>query len=313
MTTPKRHHYLPQSYLNGFARDGLLAVYDRQTSEYRNQTPKNTAVQKDFYTIQDDAGTKHTDIESFLSIVEGAAQPVIGTLSQGKLISATEKVNLSVFIAMLMTRTPEFEETQRRLLESFTRYRAKLVFHSVEQTQRILDHHRSKHPNAGNVTAESFHEFVQDERYDIEVSRSRTLQSMMQLGETLWQYFAQMNWIVFHPPSDTSFITTDAPFVPIPPRSDGTSPYANLVGVALPGVRKFVPLSNRALLLMLDKGDELGHVTISRAQVRGLNLMMAVSSFRYVIASEEALLRSVVKKSRLQEKTWAPRMRLGVS
>jgi len=38
---PKRQHFLPRFYLEGFVKNGLLAVYDRETGLVRCQTPEN--------------------------------------------------------------------------------------------------------------------------------------------------------------------------------------------------------------------------------------------------------------------------------
>jgi hypothetical protein len=53
---PKRHHFLPQFYLEGFARDGLVALFDREKNEIRLQQPLNTAVIGHFYTLKDGKG-----------------------------------------------------------------------------------------------------------------------------------------------------------------------------------------------------------------------------------------------------------------
>ena len=39
---PKRQHYLPRFYMDGFATDGLVAVYDRQKDEVRRHGPQLT-------------------------------------------------------------------------------------------------------------------------------------------------------------------------------------------------------------------------------------------------------------------------------
>jgi hypothetical protein len=49
MKLPRRHHYLPQMYLRGFAdADELVWVYDRKEDKYLHQGILNTAVKKDF-------------------------------------------------------------------------------------------------------------------------------------------------------------------------------------------------------------------------------------------------------------------------
>ena len=71
MSIPRAHHYLPQFYLRGFSREDRLWVYDRYKNEYRNQTPKNIAVERDYYTVTDENGGKKTDIEKFKTYFYG--------------------------------------------------------------------------------------------------------------------------------------------------------------------------------------------------------------------------------------------------
>jgi len=77
MTIPRVHHYLPQFYLRRFCRDDYLWVYDRYKNEFRNQTPKNIAVEKDYYIVVDEVGKKKAEIETFFSVIEGKTNPVI--------------------------------------------------------------------------------------------------------------------------------------------------------------------------------------------------------------------------------------------
>lgn len=67
LTGPKRQHYLPRFYLDGFSRDGLVAVYDREKDEVRRQQPKDTTVIGHFYTMVDEQGRKRYEIEALLS------------------------------------------------------------------------------------------------------------------------------------------------------------------------------------------------------------------------------------------------------
>jgi hypothetical protein len=61
---PKRHHFLPEFYLNGFARDGLLWLYDRGRKQYRRQTPHNTAIIGHYYTFENEKGEKDYSVEN---------------------------------------------------------------------------------------------------------------------------------------------------------------------------------------------------------------------------------------------------------
>ncbi len=66
MSKSQRHHYLPQFYLKNFTDvKGLLWVFDRDAKEYRQQTPKNIAVQRDYYAVKDEQGEKNFKIEEY--------------------------------------------------------------------------------------------------------------------------------------------------------------------------------------------------------------------------------------------------------
>ena len=79
---PKRHHFLPEFYLNGFARDGLLWLYDRDRKQYRRQTPHNTAIIGHYYAFENQEGEKDYSVEKFLSVIEGKAKATIERLER---------------------------------------------------------------------------------------------------------------------------------------------------------------------------------------------------------------------------------------
>ena len=73
---PRRHHYPPRFYLNGFSRDDLLWIYDCELNEIRQQIPINTAVERDYYSIEDEDGNRNNAVEEYLSTVEDKAKTV---------------------------------------------------------------------------------------------------------------------------------------------------------------------------------------------------------------------------------------------
>lgn len=104
---PKRQHYLPRFYLDGFAKEGLVAVYDRDKNEVRRQQPKDTAVIGHFYTMEDAEGRRRFEVEALLSEYEGKASPVIKKLATKDTITADERTDLAIFMALGAMRTPD--------------------------------------------------------------------------------------------------------------------------------------------------------------------------------------------------------------
>lgn len=67
LTGPKRQHFLPKFYFEGFAKDGMIALFDRELNEIRVQAPVNTCVVGHFYTLEDAEGRKRFELEELLS------------------------------------------------------------------------------------------------------------------------------------------------------------------------------------------------------------------------------------------------------
>ncbi|MFD2836537.1 DUF4238 domain-containing protein [Azotobacter vinelandii] len=84
---PKRQHFVPKFYLEGFTSDGLLAVFDRVSGEIRKQQPQNTAVVGHLYTFEDHQDRKRFDLEVLFSYIEEEAAPILKSLVQGDRIS----------------------------------------------------------------------------------------------------------------------------------------------------------------------------------------------------------------------------------
>src|SRR5829696_9445381 len=74
VSTPKKHHYLPEFYLKGFSTAGELWVYDRKRGTYDKRRPETTAIRKGFYAVKDEHGKKdYGEVERRLSVIESHA------------------------------------------------------------------------------------------------------------------------------------------------------------------------------------------------------------------------------------------------
>ena len=100
LTGPKRQHFLPRFYLQGFCRDGTLAIYDRESNEVRVQQPLNTGVIGHFYTLEDNEGRKRFELEQMLSEFEAKASPGIRKLVAKVQPTDEERADLAIFVAL---------------------------------------------------------------------------------------------------------------------------------------------------------------------------------------------------------------------
>lgn len=292
MTTPKRHHYLPQFYLEGFCIGNLLWVYDRDKKEYRQQTPQNTAVQKYYYSFENDNGERDAEVEGLLSLVETYTKPIIDKINNREAIDGTEKETLSIFIGFLYSRVPRFETHYKDNKERILRHMNKVIFADEKRTEQILRKYERDTGKKIDVSAKELSEFaIDDDRYTIEIHRNESLKMMLNLCTKLPIYFVQMEWLFLFAPRHSSFVTTDDPLVLIPPRDlPDNAPY----GIATRGTQKFVPLSQQVCLAMFDRGDKIKIREGTQEEVRGINLSVTSRCDRFVIGRDEALVKNVV-------------------
>jgi Protein of unknown function (DUF4238) len=124
MTTPKRHHFVPRWYLEGFADggSGLLYVYDRETKRIRNQRPREVMTIRRYYR-QDwvPTGIDPDILEKGLgSTLEPYAKKALYRLinAPGK-VTAEDTAALLVYLEFQRIRVPRQAEAAKNLLVSF--------------------------------------------------------------------------------------------------------------------------------------------------------------------------------------------------
>ena len=300
MNIPKRHHYLPQFYLKNFTNnDGLFWVFDRKNKEYRQQHPVNTALQKDYYTFRDKNGKKHTEIEKLFSSIEGKIKPVINKIDMGNTITSEEKVILSFFISFQKTRVPDFEKSVNELSGKMLT----AIIQKSSSKDDIVSFIKEYKKNTGKkvkMSPEDLLDFIQSNEFSIDFEREWSLPMILRLGVEFSQHFVNMNWIFLWAPKNSSFITSDNPFVLVPPSNyDLKSLYG--VGLITPGAKKLIPLSQRTCLMITDYGHSISNKEIDSLTVKKINLNIAIRSDRFLIAKDKPLLKKIVEITKVNE------------
>jgi hypothetical protein len=311
MSTPKRHHYLPEFYLEKFSRNNILFVFDRELNKYRKQTPINTAVEKHYYTLEDGEGKKNTEIETFLSQIEGKTKPIIEKLEIGENISEKEKGVLSIFVSFLMNRVPDFEKAENDLHKKIIQMMSDMMFCDEKRTKSVMDQYERDTGKKLGVSPKVLVDFHKNVPHEYKIHRNLSLEAMCKTSFDTAHYLRQMDWVLFHAPHETSFITTDNPFVLIPPMNY-TPEYIQEhgIGIVTRGTKKIVPLTQNLCLVMRDHGKSTEHRNINRELVRNINIHISYVADRFVIGRDKALVENMVKTTRLDQ--WKYKGRLKV-
>jgi hypothetical protein len=313
LTGPKRQHFLPKFYLDGFTRDGLVAVFDRELNEVRCQQPLNTAVIGHFYTMTDDQGRKRFELERLLSEYEGKAKPVIDKLTAGGTPTAEERTDLAIFIAFAATRTPDMVNSIQSVNEHFVGHTAKLMFNDVDEVYARLradDAHKEDSDEHLRREAEGMVDLVMNEQLVVDTDPKWAVQMTVKMALGIAPCLAGRHWDVVHRDSDKqSFITTDSPVFlgTIEPRAP------SFYGIGFGSTDAFIsfPLNQSCLLQMHGTQEGLRHGTVGRDLVRRANLALGERCQRFVVGRDEALVKSLTQELGLAHKKWQPKIRVG--
>lgn len=312
MKLSRRHHYLPQMYLRGFADEAeQVWVFDRKENKFLHQGILNTAVKKDFYTVVGPDGQKTDAVEQILAnIVEAPMKRIIERLGRKNLTwEGEDRAVLALFVALLRTRNPAFDRDQTEFTEQLHRWWSKATHPTLEATEDSLRKYEVKTgQDMTDVSAQEIFEMIRDDHYEIHNPRQNNIKMMLSLALEIAQVVFRLNWEVFAAPKGMSFLTCDNPFTVVPPPffDDSIQGY----GILTPGASTVVPLSSKTAICFYGEGDRTRGAVLYRNFLRNVNMVVAANSDRFIIARDEPLLRSVVRKGKLDEWQRGPQFKM---
>lgn len=197
MNKPRRHHYLPISYLDGFTNNDKLWIFDREQKEYRQQHPINTALVKNLNTYTDQFGEIQT-IEPELAAVEGSTKAILTKLDHKQPLSASEKETLALFVSLLWVRVPAFSRDISELGDQLHKSFMKKLFGSEEHAQKLLEKFPPERGN--NLTAKDIVKFVQAENYNVFPNQDDLVTTRIPTASIFSEKIIKLDWLFFPPP-----------------------------------------------------------------------------------------------------------------
>lgn len=299
----KKQHYIPQFYLKNFSSDKKhLHVYDRllgEKGDLRYQTTIDIAHQNNFYTFQTKQGGKK-NLENFFSQLEGDASLIIDKVYKKYKISLEEMEKIALFVAFLHTRVPAFKRTTEQIHtsagEKLLRLKAKTT--SKEQLRKFYREKESK-----ELTDQELDNIID---FAVNPKRSRIgftypngywIKTLLEMGVEFAQYFFEMDWIFLFTEKPYAFITSDNPFILIPPKN--YNPLRSF-GLLTPGTKKIIPLRPDMCLMMNDRKENttIRFGVAHKDFYRGVNTRLMVESERFCFSSERGKLEKLAKETK---------------
>ena len=265
MPTPRKHHFVPKSFLAAWTEDGTidgrLQVIDKSTGKAWSVRPVNAAKETDLYMIDVSEVVGHvtaTDIETTFATIEDAAAPVIRRrLAGDAMASGADQENVMSLLATLVARVPSrldwIDEVMRKPIE--------IVYRRLEAEGKLPQ------PEDPKLAAQMKLWFEQG-LIKIEIKQNARLAMMVSMLPTLLHLFMLRRWTILRTqPNAGDLICTDQPVLLdwIKRAPVGLSPGFGLQNTAI-----FVPIGPSAALLGLWDAEPKD-ATLTRQQVEFWN------------------------------------------
>lgn len=248
MSNPRRHHYVPESYLSRFTdsgtRQGSLWVFDRHLGTTRESNPKNSGHQRDYYRLDEGAAGDPYYFEKAFGELEGKASIVIDDILRTRELPGVESLEYLVsFVGLQAVRIPAF----RNKFNSFKERIAKIALDiaCANESQWELQKKKLFETEPGKYADVPFtqaRKFLDQEKFKVEIPRTESVETMMTAANKLVDLLYQRNWgIAFA--DEGEFLTCDNPVI-----LSSTKPRQRFIGFGVRGTEVIVPISKNCVL-----------------------------------------------------------------
>jgi Protein of unknown function (DUF4238) len=300
----KRHHYVPQFYLNYFCSEGAstLWVYEKGSARPRSQTPYNTAVEGGLYALTVD-GRKDDLVERNLSEIESVTKPILDRWQQHGALPLPEEIMIVVqFLALLHVRVPRMIATIEEAMEITAIEGTKLF--AERQPDVIREIVRSRPPAQGidAPTPEEFLDSIRnlEKHFKVVVNREASVAESFKLAPRLVRELHEMEWWLCDAPPGKFLITSDTPLCAYVPTSETKGIFGS--GLGLKNVELSFPISPRVCLLLHRHGGGERRGRFTSNIVRCMNARMVTTAERFVFSPQQSSrVARLIRASRPQQ------------
>ncbi|TDK67984.1 DUF4238 domain-containing protein [Sapientia aquatica] len=286
----KNHHWIPQCYLKGFAKSrskkASLYVVDAIAKKAFDSIPRYVGSAKDFNRIEV-PGFAPDHIESQMSKFETQLDQALGRVIQAKSLDNLEDFNLILnLIALMAVRTPRKRETIRQSQEQILKRVMEMSLSNRAQYESTIENAKKSGEIASdsNVSYESIREFIERDKYKIEIPTARHIVIEFDLQDTILPLLGKRKWILLKAPAKSGFITTDHPVVLRWKEQKARGFFAS-PGHATMGTELFFPISQELAMVGTFEGPQKT-IDINEDYVAYFNGVLIHSSQRQVYARD---------------------------
>ena len=306
--TARRHHFISQCYLKGFAvgrRKGKpqIHTFDRDTRKSFVTGIDNVGAQRDFNRI-DVEGAEPDAIENMLSNFEGEVAPALERTIQGQTFQSNEdKTVILNLVALFALRNPRFRETMREFHEQILKQMLGMTLQSKErwefQEKKMFE---AGYGARGNISYEELKAFYEADDYSVSLNSGYHVAMELKSFDALLPHIFHRGWMIMKAGiGSPGFVTCDHPVTLMwaDPKMRASTFYPP--GFGLKGTQVIFPLSS---CLALAGAFELrnDNITIGEehvAAVNGTTILRAQRqvysrdlNFRYIFNDEQGIRKA---------------------
>lgn len=284
---PKKHHYLPQFYLENFKIDN-----DNKISQInvipKNRRPfstfisaiKDTGCETDYHTLEiSDTEKDRSTVENNLSKVEAIHSNLVKKIIIKKKIDNNDKEELIKFLLLMRMRVPTNKKHLEELLKS-----------CVQSSYNILDK-CGKLPPKPKILQDVIDKGINP--IEITISNWKLVQEMFRHAqdEDLIKVQKKLNMTLCEICNDEFFITSDVPVSIYYPKHGGT------YGVPILSAKTelFLPISNKFGILFTNHQNAPEHIILSKQQINEFNrrTIIMAKTFLYLPKITSSIIKLV--------------------
>ena len=287
----KNQHFVPRSFLRGFAtdsEDSLIWGYDKKFGKSTGKRSISKICSFDYYYEQLEAdGSKTQMLEDGFQTIETPAIEIIKNLSASQELSSDEKGCLAFYIGLLLTRGPSFREG----IHELHKHAVEIMLQKEYESGRLPELPAILRKDMINNDITSV--------IKAEILPHVSLQGMLDTANTIGQSLCNKKWDIYDIKNKQSFVTSDTPVIfgaANPANNQAIGP-ANEESLILCPITKKILVAARPYCRTDRSGFEF--MPTKDGMVETLNESMCLNAQRSVYASEQSKgLLDYVKKAK---------------
>jgi hypothetical protein len=195
----KRHHYLAQTYLRGFANpDGKVCVYSKDRPKHPWWAAPETVAFENYYYSQPtpEGGRDNNRLEDYFSSIEISWPATVSKIVEKNCDEAVLE-ELLLFAIVHRVRVPTARDASEKILAE-----------TVRMTARHLNDHGELPPHPPGLSFEYL-----DEHLVVSIDPHKSIDAMPNFAKGMGLIFNEIGFEILDNRTDEGFITTDNPVI----------------------------------------------------------------------------------------------------